>query len=306
MSTKKIKQSVIVTLLGLALAFLVTDQKTPIATANDVSQPAVAAATLDKTVMDTSESALLDTDELGRIVNGDWRQDKPPAQEEKPAQEKSAQEKPIQDKPAEEVYKNIQVLKGMPAGRLMPAMNFFARSLGVRCDHCHVPGAFDKDDKPTKLTARKMYEMVRLSNKELGSNRVSCFMCHRGHVQPEPPPDSWKAEAEEMMKKAEQDKRPAEAAYKNIQTLKGLPAGRLMLVMQMFSKSLGVDCTHCHVEGAFEKDDKPAKQTARKMLHMVGSISREIYKGPTSVNCYTCHKGQVEPVSFPPPPQKTQ
>jgi hypothetical protein len=229
--------------------------------------------------------------------HSEWQQDKPAAAQDKPA---------APDKPAEEVYKNIQVLKGLPASRLMGAMNFFARSLGVKCDHCHVPGAFDKDEKQTKLTARKMYEMVRVSQRELGNNRVSCFMCHRGKVQPEPPPESWKAEVEDLLKKAGEDKRPAEQVYKNVQTLKGVPAGNWMLVMQMFSKSLGVKCDHCHVPGAFEKDDKPAKQTARKMLGMVGAISKEVFRGPVNINCYTCHKGQTEPVSFPPPPQNPQ
>ena len=208
---------------------------------------------------------------------------------------------PPQEKLAEEAYKNIQVFKGIPASRLMGAMNFFARSLGVDCAHCHVPNEFDKDDKPPKQTARKMYEMVRLAQKELGNTRVSCFMCHRGHVQPEPPPESWKAEAEAIMKQAGQDNRPVEQVYKNIQRLKGVPAGRWMLIMQMFSKSLGVKCDYCHVPDAFDKDDKPAKQTARKMLGMVGSIAREIYKGSTNINCYTCHKGQPQPVAFPPP-----
>jgi cytochrome c peroxidase len=148
--------------------------------------------------------------------------------------------------------------------------------------------------------------MVRMSNTELDNTRVSCFMCHRGKVQPEQPPDTWKAQAEEMLKKGEQDKRPAEAAFKNIQALKGMPAGKLMFVMQTFSKSLGVKCDHCHVPGAFDKDDKLAKQTARKMIHLVDTISKEIFKGENIVNCYTCHKGEVEPVSFPAPPQKTQ
>jgi Photosynthetic reaction centre cytochrome C subunit len=222
------------------------------------------------------------------------------AEQDKPAQANPAPPQP--DKPAEEVYKNIQVLKGLPSSRLMGVMGFFARSLGVKCNHCHVQGAFDSDEKPEKLTARKMYQMVQVANKELGSNRASCFTCHRGKVLPEPPPESWKAEAEQLMKDPNSDKRPAEQVYKNIQVLKGAPAGRWMLIMNMFSKSLGVDCAHCHVEGAFEKDDKPAKQTARKMLRMVGAIAKEIYKGPTTVTCYTCHKGQVEPVSFPPPP----
>jgi len=213
-------------------------------------------------------------------------------QQEKPA--------PAQEKPAEETYKNIQIFKGLPASGVMRGMQFFTRSLGVECTHCHVAGEFEKDDKPAKQTARKMYEMVRLSNKTLGSNRVSCYACHQGHVQPEPPPDSWKAKLDEMRKQGEQDQRPAEQVYKNVQTLKGVPAGRWMMIMTMFTTSLGVDCTHCHVQGEFEKDDKPAKQTARKMLGMVGSIAREIYKGQTSINCYTCHRGKTEPVSFPP------
>ncbi len=88
------------------------------------------------------------------------------------------------DKPAEQVYKNIQVMKGMPASRLMSAMNRLAQSLGVDCSHCHVPDALDKDDKPAKQTARKMFEMVRTINATLGANRVSCYTCHRGQPQP--------------------------------------------------------------------------------------------------------------------------
>jgi photosynthetic reaction center cytochrome c subunit len=222
-------------------------------------------------------------------------QDKPSSSAQKPAQE--------QAKTAEETYKNIRIFKGLPASGVMRAMTFFTTSLGVDCTHCHVAGEFEKDDKPPKQTARKMYEMVQLSNKVLGSNRVSCYACHRGHVQPEPPSDALRAEFDEMMKKSEQDKRPAEQVYKNVQTLKGVPAGRWMMIMTMFTKSLGVDCTHCHVQGEFEKDDKPAKMIARKMLGLTGAIAREIYKGPTTINCYTCHRGQPQPVSFPSPTQ---
>src|ERR1700752_2858726 len=60
------------------------------------------------------------------------------------------------DKPAEQVYKNIQVFKGLPASQLLGAMNFMAGSLGVGCNHCHIVNQFAKDDKPTKQTARKM------------------------------------------------------------------------------------------------------------------------------------------------------
>jgi Photosynthetic reaction centre cytochrome C subunit len=89
-----------------------------------------------------------------------------------------------EDKPAEQVYKNILVMKGMPASRLMSAMNRLTQSLGVDCSHCHVPDALDKDDKPAKQTARKMFEMVRTINATLGVNRVTCYTCHRGQPQP--------------------------------------------------------------------------------------------------------------------------
>jgi len=89
-----------------------------------------------------------------------------------------------EDKPAEQVYKNIQVMKGMPASRLMSAMSRLTQSLGVDCAHCHVPDALDKDDKPAKQTARKMFEMVRTINATLGANRVTCYTCHRGQPQP--------------------------------------------------------------------------------------------------------------------------
>lgn len=90
-------------------------------------------------------------------------------------------------KMAEEVYKNIQVLKGVPAPQLMKAMNFFTQWLGVQCDHCHVAGAFDKDDKPAKVTARAMWRMVHKINEDnfAGSNPVTCWTCHRGQTKPQ-------------------------------------------------------------------------------------------------------------------------
>ena len=90
-------------------------------------------------------------------------------------------------KPAEEVYKNIQVLKGMPSPDLMNTMKSFTKSLGVKCDFCHTMGAFDKDDKREKQTARKMILMARGINKDNfdGERRVTCWTCHRGATEPE-------------------------------------------------------------------------------------------------------------------------
>ncbi|HLW78586.1 MAG TPA: c-type cytochrome [Terriglobia bacterium] len=97
---------------------------------------------------------------------------------------------PQAPKAAEEVYKNIQVLKGVPSDRVIPAMMFFAKSLGVQCDHCHVPDQFEKDDKPAKLTARRMLRMVHeINDNNFPDNKiVSCWMCHRGSVKPQSVP----------------------------------------------------------------------------------------------------------------------
>src|ERR1700681_2347734 len=59
-------------------------------------------------------------------------------------------------KTASQQFKNVQVLKDIPADQLIPSMQFIAASLGVECEYCHVEHAMDKDDKKTKVTARKM------------------------------------------------------------------------------------------------------------------------------------------------------
>ena len=87
--------------------------------------------------------------------------------------------------------------------------------------------------------------------------------------------------------------------FKNIQTLKGIPADQLIPTMQFISASLGVECEYCHVEGAFEKDDKKPKQTARKMMEMVLGINKVNFENRREVTCYSCHRGTTQPVGIP-------
>ena len=68
---------------------------------------------------------------------------------------------------AEQVFKNVKVLKGIPASELIPAMQFITASLGVKCDHCHAEGHFDSDEKKPKETARKMMAMMFAINLSL-------------------------------------------------------------------------------------------------------------------------------------------
>jgi len=89
-------------------------------------------------------------------------------------------------KTTEQVYKNIQILKGVLADQLIPAMQFITASLGVQCDFCHLENAFEKDDKETKQTARKMMRMMFAINKDNfdGHREVTCYACHRGAHKP--------------------------------------------------------------------------------------------------------------------------
>ncbi len=96
---------------------------------------------------------------------------------------------------------------------------------------------------------------------------------------------------------AEEKPKLAEEAYKNIQIFKGVPAAQLMTAMGAFTKSLGTDCTFCHVLGAFEKDDKAPKQTARAMRRMVSRINADNFNGASPVTCWTCHRGSSKPQS---------
>ena len=99
-----------------------------------------------------------------------------------------------ENEPAESVFKNIKILKGVPAGRLVNIMNNgFGRSLGVSCGFCHVPGKWDLDDKENKNTARLMFAMVQTINRDYISKVpnergpppvVNCMTCHRGNPRP--------------------------------------------------------------------------------------------------------------------------
>jgi hypothetical protein len=89
------------------------------------------------------------------------------------------------DERAEQKYKNIQMLKGIPADRLMSVMFAFKSSLGVDCTFCHLKDQWEKDDKENKQIARKMIKMVDTDNEQLGGvGRVTCFTCHKGQQRP--------------------------------------------------------------------------------------------------------------------------
>jgi hypothetical protein len=119
-------------------------------------------------------------------------------------------------------FKNLKVLpRDISREQLLTVMRTFTRSLGVKCNHCHVATAttpkevldFPSDAKEEKRVARVMIQMTRQINEEwlerveqaegdgeadeapaatgtaeLTQPRVGCWTCHRGHAEPEMPP----------------------------------------------------------------------------------------------------------------------
>lgn len=102
--------------------------------------------------------------------------------------------------------------------------------------------------------------------------------------------------------------KPAEQVFKNIKALKGLPESQLIPVMNMMSSALGVQCIQCHVKNGdvweMDKDDKKAKQTARKMIEMTINVNKASFEGHPDVSCFTCHRGHERPVAVAPLPRE--
>jgi hypothetical protein len=130
-----------------------------------------------------------------------------------------------------------------------------------------------------------------------------------------PPPseplfDQTKALTELRKSIAGKEDQPAVDVFMNITELRGVTAERLLRIMEFgFSQALGVTCTHCHVPGQWDSDEKGAKQTARAMSRMVRAINGDYLKKidtlnstNPSVNCTTCHRGQKRPALEMPPP----
>jgi hypothetical protein len=97
---------------------------------------------------------------------------------------------------AENVFRNIQVLKGIPADEFMDTMGMFASSLLYDCTGCHVQEILTDRNAfavatPRIQRARQMVVMVNTINKTYfaGQPRVTCFTCHRGDGVPEVIPD---------------------------------------------------------------------------------------------------------------------
>ena len=86
----------------------------------------------------------------------------------------------------EDVFKNVQALKGITVDEFMGTMGLMSASLGLCCSDCH-PGAgtesvrWEDDSNPRKVKAREMVFMMQAINRDNFSGRqvVTCWTCHR-------------------------------------------------------------------------------------------------------------------------------
>jgi len=97
---------------------------------------------------------------------------------------------------SEQVFKNVQVLRGIPVDQFMDTMGMFAASLGYDCASCHdqeISSNREAFAVPTQAIqrARQMILMMNALNRANfgGEQHVTCFTCHRGNYRPETIPN---------------------------------------------------------------------------------------------------------------------
>ena len=184
-----------------------------------------------------------------------------------------------QGPPAETKYRNIQVLKGVPAKNVGPIMRAFNRALGVQCAFCHIQDQWDNESKPEFATARKMFQMVKVLNENqlAKTSGVSCWTCHAGQTKPSRlPRPSLDAEMVTW---------PTELA--------GSPEG-VKLTMSVYNVSLHVGCAHCHSAADWKSDAKPAYKMVARMKAMF-TVFPQYMPATARTQCWMCHKGSTEP-----------
>ena len=110
-------------------------------------------------------------------------------------------------------------------------------------------------------------------------------------------------------------------APKNLQVLpKDWTGQQVQAFMRTFTSGLGQQCTYCHVQDR-SSDEKKEKLVARKMISMMMAINDQYLKDvgeplpaaappaagappavpAMKVTCYTCHRGQLKPLTAAPP-----
>ena len=95
---------------------------------------------------------------------------------------------------------------------------------------------------------------------------------------------------------------PANKVFRDVTISPTASAERYLRIMDMaFSRSLGVDCAHCHDPADWARDAKDKFAITRAMWGMMYKINQDHLRKidgidpKARVNCTTCHRGQTTP-----------
>lgn len=204
---------------------------------------------------------------------------------------------------SEEVFKNVQVLRGIPVDQFMDTMGMFASSLGYDCASCHDDG-ISSDRAAFAITtpgiqrARQMVLMMNALNRAnfAGEQRVTCFTCHRGNYRPETVPNlalqygELTDDPNAMIIQPDRNG-SADAIFKKyIQALGG--AERLSKLTSFVAKGMYTGFTTSGAEVPVEIFAKAPDQRTQ-IIHMPEGDSIKSYDGH---NCWVAEKWRPLPL----------
>ncbi|MCI0595392.1 MAG: c-type cytochrome [candidate division Zixibacteria bacterium] len=90
--------------------------------------------------------------------------------------------------PQDAGFKNLKVLKPVDKSELMRIMAAYNKELGVKCEYCHDPKDWAKEQNDKFTMARRMQAMVNTVNKDFfnykDAPQISCVFCHGGKPRP--------------------------------------------------------------------------------------------------------------------------
>jgi photosynthetic reaction center cytochrome c subunit len=191
---------------------------------------------------------------------------------------------------AEEVFKNVRVLKGIPVDEFMGTMGVFSAALGISCADCHADSDtswenYALDSIPKKVTARRMVQMMASINQASFGGRqvVTCYTCHRGSDRPkvtpplsrlygDPPPE----EPDDLIKQASGVLSPDQLLDKYIQAIGG--AQRVSALNSFVAKGTSVGYGP---EGTMRPVEIFAKAPGQRttIIHTLDGDSTTVYDG---------------------------
>jgi len=189
---------------------------------------------------------------------------------------------------AEDVFKNVQVLKGIPVDEFMNTMGIFSAALGMSCEDCHASGGrtwedYAIDTSPRKRMARAMVGMMAGINRTYFGGRqvVTCYTCHRAGNHPQVTPNlatlyDRPLEAEDVIEQAANGPSADEILDRYIQAVGG---ARPLTALTSFtargtSRGYGPESDPRPVE-IYSK--APAQRTT--VVHTLNGDSTAVYDG---------------------------